>query len=403
MSKALLLEDPHKFADEGLKKNGLEVERYTGALDEDELIEALRDVEVLGVRSKTVVTERVLRACPDLRAIGAYCIGTNQIALDAASECGVAVFNAPYANTRSVVELALSEIIALARRLVSHNENLHEGLWDKSAAHSHEVRGQTLGIIGYGSIGTQLSVLAEALGMHVVFFDIEEKLALGNARRMNSLEEVLAVADIVSIHVNGAEANTDLFGDAEFRAMKPGANFINLSRGFIVDIDALKKHLESGHLGGAAIDVYPMEPKNNGDSFTSPLLGVPNVILTPHIGGSTLEAQESIGRFVSGKLADYMTSGNTSMSVNLPSLAPPIGDKATWRVCLLHTNIPGVMADLNRMLAAEGVNVEGQGLSTKGSEGYAIADIDSPLSIDTVRAIADFEATIRLRTLPLKS
>lgn len=403
MNKALLLEAPHPYADERLIRAGYQVERYAGALDEDELIASLEGVEILGVRSKTVVTEKVLQACPDLRAIGAYCIGTNQIALEAASQNGVAVFNAPYANTRSVVELALAEIIALARRVVVHNDNLHHGRWDKSAAHSHEVRGQTLGIIGYGSIGTQLSVLAEALGMHVVFYDIEERLALGNASRMNSMEEVLSVADVVSIHVDGSSANTNLFGDKEFSLMKPGAHFINLSRGFIVDIESLKANLESGHLGGAAIDVYPSEPKNNGDRFDSTLLGVPNVILTPHIGGSTIEAQESIGRFVSAKLADYMETGSTSMSVNLPNLVPPSKGQAQSRICLLHHNIPGVMAELNRVLATEGVNIEGQGLATRGELGYAIADIDTPLHLDTVRAIADMEATVRLRSLQLSN
>lgn len=402
VTKALLLEDPHAYADDPLLDRGVEVVRVSGSLDEDELIEALQGAKILGIRSKTQVTERVIRSCPKLRMIGAYCIGTNQIDLDAARDAGVAVFNAPYANTRSVVELAIAEIIALARLLTVRTESLHRGVWDKSAAHSHEVRGRTLGIIGYGSIGTQLSVLAEALGMNVIFYDIAEKLALGNAKRMDSMDDVLRQADVISIHVDGADMNANLFGDREFSLMKPGARFINLSRGFIVDIDALKRHLESGHLRGAAVDVFPTEPKSNGDEFSSPLLGMPNVILTPHIGGSTIEAQEAIGKFVSGKMIDYLRYGSTYMSVNLPSLAPPPPSQSKKRLCVIHRNIPGVMAELNSVFAKHSVNVDAQSLSTEGEFGYAITDLAQELPQETIDHIRGMEATIRLRCLTLR-
>lgn len=401
VTKALLLEDPHEYADEPLVDRGVEVTRISGSLDEDELIEALKGVKILGIRSKTQVTERVIKNSPKLRMIGAYCIGTNQIDLEAARRGGISVFNAPYANTRSVVELAIAEIISLARMLTVRTESLHKGIWDKSAAHSHEIRGRTLGIIGYGSIGTQLSVLAEAMGMKVIFYDIAEKLALGNAERKATMEEVLREAHVISIHVDGAKENTNLFGDREFSMMRPGARFINLSRGFIVDIEALKKHLESGHLRGAAVDVFPTEPKSNGDPFDSPLLGIPNVILTPHIGGSTVEAQESIGRFVSGKLVDYLRYGITDMSVNLPNLAPPPPASSKKRLCVIHQNVPGVMAELNSVFAKHGVNVDGQMLATEGELGYAVTDLAQELPQETIDHIRAMSATIRLRCLTL--
>lgn len=401
MTNALLLENPHRKADVIFGRHGITVQRVAGSLDEDELIEAIEGKTVLGLRSKTRVTAEVLKHSDDLEAIGAFCIGTNQIDLASAAEKGVAVFNAPYSNTRSVVELALAEIIALTRRLTVRTERLHQGIWDKSAEHSHEVRGRTLGIIGYGNIGTQLSVLAEALGMRVIFYDIAERLALGNAKRMDSMEDVLRQADVISIHVDGAKTNANLFGDREFSVMKDGALFINLSRGFIVDIDALRKHLLSGHLGGAAVDVFPTEPKANGDPFTSPLLGLENVILTPHVGGSTVEAQEDIAGFVAGKLTDYLANGSTTMSVNLPNLHIVPSPLAHYRLCFLHRNIPGVLARLNKVFAKSGVNVEGQGLATEGAYGYAITDLEGPLPEEALAKIQGIDEAIRVRYLNL--
>ncbi|MBE6484384.1 MAG: phosphoglycerate dehydrogenase, partial [Actinomycetaceae bacterium] len=293
MVRILLLENPHGSANEVFERANAEVVRVNGALQGQELIDALQGFDMLGIRSKTNVTREVLEACPQLTAIGAFCIGTNQIDLGEASRRGIAVFNAPYANTRSVVELAVAEAIALTRHIPERNRALHERRWEKTANGAHEVRGKTLGIVGYGSIGTQLSVLAEALGLRVVFFDIAERLAIGNAKRVRSLDELLHQSDIVSIHVDGRASNRGFFGRHELEQMRDGAILINLSRGFVLDIDALSEHLENGHLAGAAVDVFPSEPDANGEPFDSPLIGFDNVILTPHIGGSTLEAQES--------------------------------------------------------------------------------------------------------------
>jgi len=291
----LLLEQIHSDADDILISSGFDVESVGRALDEDELIARLDGVSVLGIRSKTHVTPRVLDSAPQLTAIGAFCIGTNQIDLAGASTRGVTVFNAPFSNTRSVVELAIAEIISMTRRLTEKNALMHSGVWDKSAEGAHEVRGRTLGIVGYGNIGTQLSVLAEKLGMRVVFFDTADRLALGNARRCLTLAELLAEADIVTLHVDGRPSNDNLFGEGEFAAMRRDSLFLNLSRGFVVDYAALRTHIESGHIAGAAVDVFPVEPKGRGDEFVSELRGLSNVILTPHIGGSTEEAQQDIG------------------------------------------------------------------------------------------------------------
>ncbi len=305
LNRALLLENIHPDATARLTKAGYQVETMTRALGEDELIEKIQGFSLLGIRSQTQVTDRVLAAAPDLLAVGAFCIGTNQVDLAAAARRGVAVFNAPFSNTRSVVELAIAEIISLARRLPEKNVKMHAGVWDKSAKGAHEVRGRKLGIIGYGNIGTQLSVIAESLGMSVYFYDVADKLAIGNARRCSSLEELLESVETVTIHVDGRPGNHGFFGEEEFARMNPRSLFLNLSRGFVVDHAALRRHIESGHIAGAAIDVFPKEPKGNGEEFVSELRGVPNVILTPHIGGSTEEAQQDIGEFVSGKLADF--------------------------------------------------------------------------------------------------
>lgn len=399
MRRALLLENPHTVADEILAKHDIEVVRHAGAMDEDELSKALKDFEILGIRSKTNVTEKVLRDNPQLGAIGAFCIGTNQIDLNRASAQGITVFNAPYSNTRSVVELAVAEIIALTRRLTVRNSNLHHGIWDKSATGSHEVRGRTLGIIGYGNIGTQLSVLAEALGMQVLFYDIAERLALGNARSMPTMDDVLKEADVVSLHVDGAAHNQSMFGKREFELMKPGSLFINLSRGFVTDIDALVEALETKHLAGAAVDVFPSEPKANGDPFSSPLVGMDNVILTPHVGGSTEEAQLDIGHFVANKIVDYVRSASTDMSVNMPNLLLGPSQSSRYRIGLIHRNTPGVLALVNQTFAEHGANITGQILGTSGSIGYAITDISSELPVEAIKLIDDMQDTIRLRVL----
>ncbi len=395
--KALLLESVHPLAVDLLTAAGMEIESVPGALDEDELIRALDGVELLGIRSKTEVSRRVLEAAADLKAIGAFCIGTNQIDLAAAAERGIVAFNAPFSNTRSVVELATAEIIMMARRLTEKDTALHGGIWDKRASGSHEIRGRRLGIVGYGNIGSQLSVIAEALGIQVYFYDTDDKLALGNARRCSSLGELLDVAEVVTLHVDGRAGNAGFFGAEQFARMRPRSLFLNLSRGFVVDYAALAAHLRSGHIAGAAVDVFPEEPKKRGDAFTSPLQNIPNVILTPHIGGSTEEAQEDIGRFVATKLRDYVQDGSTALSVNLPSLALPRrpGDR---RLVHFHVNTTGVLATMNGILADNGVNIEGQVLNTLGHNGYVVTDVaELPDTVpDQLRAMPE---TIRLRVI----
>ena len=396
--RVLLLENIHPDAVARLGKDGYHVETRPRALDEDELVAAVADVSVLGIRSGTVVTERVLDAAPGLLAVGAFCIGVNQIDLAAAARRGIAVFNAPFSNTRSVVELALAEIIAMTRRLTDKNAQMHAGTWDKSAAGSHEVRGRRLGIVGYGNIGGQLSVLAESLGMTVFFYDTADKLALGNARRCGSMEELLEIADVVTLHVDGRPGNSGLFGEAEFAAMRPGAIFLNLSRGFVVDHGALRRHIESGALAGAAVDVFPAEPRGRGELFDSELRGLPNVILTPHIGGSTEEAQQDIGEFVAGKLHDYASSGTTSLSVNLPGVALP-STPGSHRLVHLHRNVPGVLATINQVLAQHRVNIERQLLGTRDDLGYVLTDVADPFTDGMLASLRQLDVTIRLRTL----
>ncbi len=396
--KVLLLENIHDAAREALTDAGFDVETRSGALDEAELIAALEGVDMLGIRSKTHVTRSVLQARPELKAIGAFCIGTNQIDLDAAAQAGTVVFNAPFSNTRSVVELAMAEIIAMARHLTDKNAALHAGVWDKSAKGAHEVRGRTLGIIGYGNIGSQLSVVAEAFGMHVYYYDLEDKLPLGNAKRCATLEELLETCETITLHVDGRAGNAGNFGAAEFARMRPRSLFLNLSRGFVVDVDALRDNLLSGHIAGAAVDVFPTEPKKAGDPFESVLQGIPNVILTPHVGGSTEEAQLDIGRYVSGKLRDWAESGATTMSVNVPAVtAPPtLGDT---RILHLHKNVPGVLARVNALLAEGGANIDSQQLSTKGEYGYAVTDLAGALPADTEQRLRELEETVEVRII----
>jgi D-3-phosphoglycerate dehydrogenase len=396
--KALLLENIHPDARRLLSQRGFEVEVRKGALDGDELVEAIADVEVLGIRSKTQVTADVLQRAPKLLAVGAFCIGTNQIDLAAAATQGVAVFNAPFSNTRSVVELAIAEIIAMARHLTDKNAALHNGVWDKSAKGAHEVRGRTLGIVGYGNIGSQLSVVAEALGMQVYFYDIADKLALGNARRCNSLDELLQTCETVSLHVDGRPGNAGLFGAEQFARMRPRSLFLNLCRGIVVDHEALRDALVSGHLAGAAVDVFPEEPKTAGDPFTSSLQGLPNVILTPHVGGSTEEAQLDIGQYVAGKLGDYISQANTTMSVNLPQVQVSERTGAA-RILHVHQNVPGVLATANGILADYGANIEGQTLSTRGNLGVVVTDVGSELSAELIDKLRALPETVSLRII----
>lgn len=398
MLKALLLENLHPQARSILETAGFDVTTRTGALDETELIEALDGVHLLGIRSKTHVTAEVLAQAPSLVAIGAYCIGTNQIDLAEAAARGVASFNAPFSNTRSVVEIAIADIISLTRRQTELDRAMHDGIWNKSATGAHEIRGRTLGIIGYGNIGTQLSVLAENLGMSVVFYDTAEKLSLGNARRMDTLDELLETADIVTLHVDGRSGNAGLFGAKQFARMRPGAVFLNLSRGFVVDYASLRDAIVSGHVAGAAVDVFPVEPKRKGDPFESELRGLPNVILTPHTGGSTEEAQEAIGQFVSNKVRDYLATGSTTLSVNLPNLALE-QQPGVHRLAYLHRNVPGVLAAVNATLAEHGVNIEGQLLATRGDIGYVVTDAGAPVDSAVLEALSSRPESVRLRLL----
>jgi D-3-phosphoglycerate dehydrogenase / 2-oxoglutarate reductase len=396
--RALLFENIDPGATRLLQESGWEVEQLSGVIDEVKLADKLAEAELIGIRSQSQVTDSVLEHCPNLAAVGAFCIGTNQIDLPAATKRGVAVFNAPFSNTRSVVELAISEIIALTRRLTEKDKSMHAGVWDKSAAGSHEVRGRRLGIVGYGNIGTQLSVIAENLGMSVYFYDIADRLALGNARRCATLPELLASVDVVTLHVDGRPDNLNFFGAEEFGHMRPGSLFLNLSRGFVVDHGALRASIESGVLAGAAIDVFPEEPSTRGEPFVSELRGVPNVILTPHIGGSTEEAQVDIGQFVAHKLADYLTSGTTTLSVNLPNveMAPRPGGNTLVHI---HHNTPGVLARIDGVFAENKVNIERQALGTRGDVGYVITDLDSPCTADMLDRLGHLDETIRVRAL----
>lgn len=396
--KMLLLENIHPAAVERLEEAGYSVETMKGALDEDDLIEKIKGVHVLGIRSKTNVTERVLEAADRLLAVAAFCIGTNQIDLDACAAKGIAVFNAPYSNTRSVVELAIGLTITLMRDVVDKSTAMHTGKWNKSADGSRELRGKTLGIVGYGAIGSQLSVLAEALGMRVIFHDQSERLALGNAKRMRSLDALLAEADVVTLHVDGRAENTNLIGAAQFQMMRPGTLFLNLSRGHVVNVGDLAQAIQGGRVGGAALDVFPEEPRTNADPFESPLMGLKNVILTPHIGGSTEEAQEAIAEFAAERLLGYLNRGDTTFCVNLPNvqLTEVSGGH---RILHIHRNQPGVLAELNRELSAAGLNILGQHLKTDEKTGYVIMDVDRDYDPQALRVLKSVAGTLRFRLL----
>ena len=395
--KILLLENVHPDAFEKLSKDGFSVETVARSLSEDELIEKIKDVHVLGIRSKTKVTKKVIAAAEKLMTVGAFCIGTKQIDLEACKENGIVVFNAPYSNTRSVVELAIGEIIMLMRSVFQRSTELHNGQWNKTAQGSREVRGKKLGIVGYGNIGKQLSILAEALGMHVFYYDIEDQLALGNATIVNNLSELLAISDVVTLHIDDNAANKNFFGKKEISQMKDGAVFVNLSRGFVVDILALKEALRSGKISGAAVDVYPEEPAKNGE-FTTELKGLKNVILTPHVGGSTEEAQKDIADFVPNKMMAYINSGNTVDAVNFPNIRLPRQTKA-HRFLHIHKNVPGIMAEINKVLAKFDMNITGQYLSTDDKVGYVISDLDKEYNQEVLNELRAVEGTIKFRVL----
>ncbi len=395
----LILENIHPNAQKMFEAEGYNVKIVSSALDEDELCQEIRNVSILCIRSKTEVTRRVLdNASNKLMAIGAFCIGTNQIDLKACMEKGIAVFNAPYSNTRSVVELAIGEMIMLIRNLVDKSEGMKRGIWDKSAKNSFEIRGKNLGIVGYGNIGSQLSVLAESMGLNVYFYDVVDRLALGNAKKCHSLKELLQISDVISLHVDGRKSNANIIGEAEFDLMKNGVVFLNLARGHVVDIAALVKNLKSGKIIGAGVDVFPYEPKNNNEEFMSELREMKNVILTPHIGGSTLEAQIHIADFVPKKIIEYINTGNTYLSVNIPNIQLPLLENA-HRLMHIHRNESGVLAQINGILAEYKANIVAQYLKTNESIGYVIMDIDKDYSQEMVEALKNIKGTIRFRIL----
>ena len=394
--KALFLEGIHEDAVANFSRAGYEVRTLPGSPDGALLVQEIRDVSVLGIRSKTRITKAVLESASELLVVGAYCIGVEQIDCANCTERGIAVFNDPHSNTRSVAELALGEIIMLVRRVFHSSIALHRGDWHKSAKGCHEVRGLTLGIVGYGKIGSQLSDLAEAIGMKVVFCDVTEVLARGNAKNC-TFSELLQTADVVSLHVDGKPQNRNFFGEEEFQMMKKGSFFLNLSRGFVVNHEALAENLNSGRLDGAAIDVFPEEP-GSGETFSNSLQNLPNVILTPHIGGSTEEAQQSIGQFVSSQMCRYVEIGNTSLSVNLPRCQLASAPQ-NHRLAHLHRNIPGMLLAINRVFAERGINVERQVYETKGAVGYAIMDINHEWDDGLIATIKAIPNTIRFRAL----
>jgi D-3-phosphoglycerate dehydrogenase len=397
--KFLLLEGIHPSALKVLHDAGYtNVEALSGALEGEELARKIADVHFVGIRSRTQLTEEVFAAAQKLVAVGCFCIGTNQVNLDAARERGVVVFNAPYSNTRSVAELVLAEAILLLRGVPARNAAAHRGGWLKSADNSFEIRGKTLGIVGYGSIGTQLSVLAESLGMQVVFHDVATKLPLGNARQAASLDELLALADIVTLHVPELPSTHGMMGAREIAAMKPGSILINASRGTVVDIDALAAALKERRLLGAAIDVFPVEPRSNKDEFTSPLRGLDNAILTPHIGGSTMEAQANIGLEVAEKLVKYSDNGTTTSAVNFPEVALP-AHPGKNRILHVHHNVPGVLSAINLVFAENGINIAGQYLRTDEKVGYVVIDLDVESSALAVQKLSQVPGTIRCRVL----
>lgn len=397
--RVLFLENISDAAVKNFQRAGYtRVEKMTKALTEEELIKELKDVHILGIRSKTKITQKVLEAAPKLQAIGCFCIGVNQVDLKAATKQGVVVFNAPYSNTRSVAELVMGLAIMLIRRIPDKNKAAHEGIWNKDAKGSYELRGKTLGIIGYGNIGSQVSVLAEALGMKVMFYDAETKLPLGNAIDAKTLKDLVGKADVVTLHVPENAHTKNIINKSLLKNFKKGSILINYARGQVVDLDALSVALKEGHLGGAAIDVFPWEPEKNGDRFETPLQGLSNVILTPHIGGSTEEAQENIGEDVSNKLFNYLEKGITFGSHTVPGLSLP-PQEGTHRILHVHKNVPGVLSQINTQLSGHHINILGQYLKTNEEIGYVVLDVDKKLSNQALQLLKEVKETIRLRVL----
>lgn len=374
------------------------VRKLTGALSEEQLIQEIRNVHLLGIRSKTQITRRVLESASKLQAIGCFCIGVNQVDLRSATQKGVAVFNAPYSNTRSVAELVIGASIMLIRRIPDKNRAAHDGVWQKDAKGSYELRGKTLGIIGYGNIGTQVSILAEAMGMRVKFYDVLTKLPLGNAEACKSLKELVATSDVISLHVPETAHTKNLISKGLLKNFKKGSILINYARGEVVDIDALAKALQSGQLGGAAIDVFPWEPERNGESFTTPLQGLENVLLTPHIGGSTEEAQQNIGVDVSQKLFSYLEMGISTGSHTIPELALP-PQEGTHRILHIHNNVPGVLSSINNSLSKKNINILAQYLKTNDTIGYVVLDVDKKISANAFQLLKEVKETIKVRML----
>ena len=396
--KILLLEGIHQACVERFAQAGYHAEMRKQALSEDELCEVISSVHVLGIRSKTEVTPRVLAHAKNLLAVGCFCIGPDQVALDEAARVGVPVFNAPFSNTRSVAELTVAEIVMLARKAAHKSQLLHAGVWEKSAEGCCEVRNKSIGIVGYGHIGPQVGLLAEAFGMRVYFYDIVGKLPLGNATPVSSLQELLEVSDFVTLHVPDTQETRNMIGAREIELMKKGACLLNLSRGRVVDLEAVRVGLQSGKLGGAAVDVFPEEPKSNDEVFRSPLCGLDNVILTPHIGGSTIEAQRNIGIEVATTMLKFIENGSTTGSVNFPEVELPVV-RDSHRILNIHRNVPGVLSAINSIIAEMGGNIRAQYLETRGDVGYLIIDIDSEISSAVKNSIDALQTSIKTRLL----
>ncbi len=395
MTRIVLFENIHPSAKEVFSAAGFDdVVTHASALPPDQLGAAVRGAQVLGIRSRTQLDAKVLAQAQDLQVVGCFCIGTNQVDLDTAMLRGVPVFNAPFSNTRSVAELVLGEAILLLRRIPEKNDRVHHGFWDKTADGAFEARGKTLGIIGYGNIGSQVGTLAESAGMRVMFHDVEAKLPLGNARATTSLEKLLAQSDVVTLHVPGGKSTENIINATTLRAMKKGAILINASRGTVVDIEALRDALDSGHLSGAALDVFPVEPKSRDEALASPLIGLRNVILTPHIGGSTQESQENIGREVAEKLSRFLLSGTTKGAVNFPEISyqEQIG---TARILHVHRNLPGAMGTLSNLMAEHGLNIVSQQLQTRGQIGYVISDVEGEVDDKIMSLLREHPITVR--------
>jgi D-3-phosphoglycerate dehydrogenase len=397
--KVLFLENISDAAVQYFKIQGYtDVKKVAGALSEEDLIKVIKDVHILGIRSKTFISKKVLDSAKKLQAIGCFCIGTNQVDMKACKQKGVAVFNAPYSNTRSVAELVIGSSIMLIRKIIDKNDAAHKGIWNKEAKGSFELRGKTLGLIGYGNIGTQTSIMAEAMGMKVKFYDVETKLPLGNAQAVKSIKELVSTSDIISLHVPETSSTKNLISKDVLKQFKQGSILINYARGEVVDLDALAAALKSKHLSGAAIDVYPWEPEKNGDHFETPLQGLSNVLLTPHIGGSTEEAQENIGEDVSIKLYQYLERGVSNGSLSIPTISLPPVDGA-HRILHIHNNVPGVLSAINTVMSKNKINIVGQYLKTNEEIGYVVLDVDSKLSKTALSLLKEVKDTIRVRLL----